>query len=265
MPRNWCSNRLSWKECQDNPARCRKEGSTNWFGYPAHFDLQDFHHQISNGTPGLRWDNVEVTFEPVPCRDNWHGPSWKCECSAIERVVATVAKDGDAHEMEYDSAHSRPIEKVPVSVPSHTEKVVQAPRLPSSAGCAAAYEQCAGRPGWNGPTCCQDGCECRSTGDEFYKQCSPASGGGSCGGAGLASTQLLNDALGPLRETRINTASSPTPATAFTVVLSFFAVLATAAALLVVRLSRPSSTLGGHSLILYAPFQARAGAEEEGA
>jgi len=73
---DWCSNRLSWKECLENPEKCMEEGSTNWFGYSAHFDLQDFHHQIKD----LQWDNVEVTFEMVPCNKSWHGPSWDCSC-----------------------------------------------------------------------------------------------------------------------------------------------------------------------------------------
>jgi hypothetical protein len=60
----------------DDPARCAQEGSTNQFGYPAHFDLQDAHLQVSQG---LGWDNVEVTFEPVPC-SRWEGPGWNCSC-----------------------------------------------------------------------------------------------------------------------------------------------------------------------------------------
>merc|ERR1719367_369593 len=67
---------MTWKECVDDPARCRNMKSTNWYGYPAHFDLQDFHYQISEG---LGWLNGEVTFEPVPC-SRWEGPSWDCFC-----------------------------------------------------------------------------------------------------------------------------------------------------------------------------------------
>lgn len=76
----WCSNELTWRECRDDPAQCKKKGSTNWYGYPAHFDLQDFHLQISDG---LGWDNVEVTFEPVPC-SRWKGPSWNCKCNSSD-------------------------------------------------------------------------------------------------------------------------------------------------------------------------------------
>ncbi|CAE8615829.1 unnamed protein product [Polarella glacialis] len=68
---DWCSQRVSWKECSGQPGSCDDLGSTNRFGYPAHFDLQDFHRQI---TTGLGWDNSEVTFERVSC-DRWTGPS----------------------------------------------------------------------------------------------------------------------------------------------------------------------------------------------
>lgn len=73
----WCSNSMSWQECQANPSACAQEGSTNKFGYSAHFDLQDFHGQIHN----FSWDNVEVTFEPVSC-SQWDGPQWDCECAS---------------------------------------------------------------------------------------------------------------------------------------------------------------------------------------
>eukprot|EP00441_Pelagodinium_beii_P033401 CAMPEP_0197649552 /NCGR_PEP_ID=MMETSP1338-20131121/28824_1 /TAXON_ID=43686 ORGANISM="Pelagodinium beii, Strain RCC1491" /NCGR_SAMPLE_ID=MMETSP1338 /ASSEMBLY_ACC=CAM_ASM_000754 /LENGTH=245 /DNA_ID=CAMNT_0043223777 /DNA_START=58 /DNA_END=791 /DNA_ORIENTATION=+ len=59
---NWCSQQMSYEHCASNPSQCRQMGNTNHFGYPAHFDLQDFHRQI---TDGLGWDNVEVTFEKV--------------------------------------------------------------------------------------------------------------------------------------------------------------------------------------------------------
>lgn len=73
----WCSQEMSWQDCQANPSSCKKQNSTNWYGYPAHFDLQDFTKQIT----ALSWDNVEVTFEPVSC-DRWNGPSWDCQCAA---------------------------------------------------------------------------------------------------------------------------------------------------------------------------------------
>jgi len=73
----WCSNSMSWQACQADPSACAQEGSTNKFGYPAHFDLMDFHGQIHN----FSWDNVEVTFEPVSC-SRWDGPQWDCECAS---------------------------------------------------------------------------------------------------------------------------------------------------------------------------------------
>mmetsp|Transcript_57091 Transcript_57091/g.113501 ORF Transcript_57091/g.113501 Transcript_57091/m.113501 type:complete len:309 (+) Transcript_57091:32-958(+) len=70
----WCSNELTWQQCQDNPALCSNKGSTNKFGYPAHFDLQDFHLQVSKE---LGWDNAEVTFEEVAC-GGWRSSAAAC-------------------------------------------------------------------------------------------------------------------------------------------------------------------------------------------
>lgn len=70
---NWCSQHMSWQDCKANPHKCKKAGNTNQFGYPAHFDLQDYHRQITSTTDGLDWDNAEVTFEQVPC-SQWNGP-----------------------------------------------------------------------------------------------------------------------------------------------------------------------------------------------
>jgi len=75
----WCSNELTWQQCQDSPALCSKKGSTNKFGYPAHFDLQDFHLQVSKG---LGWDNAEVTFEVVPCEEHWQSSAAACPSCA---------------------------------------------------------------------------------------------------------------------------------------------------------------------------------------
>jgi len=78
---NWCSQEMTWWDCQKNPNQCQQQSkSTNWFGYPAHFDLMDMNGQIRQG---LHWDNVEVTFEPVSCSD-WQGPTWDCQCKAGE-------------------------------------------------------------------------------------------------------------------------------------------------------------------------------------
>jgi hypothetical protein len=76
----WCSNKMTWKQCQKDPAKCQSEtGSTNKFGYPAHFDLMNLAGQIDD----LGWSatRVEVTFEPVSC-DRFDGPKWDCECPA---------------------------------------------------------------------------------------------------------------------------------------------------------------------------------------
>jgi len=74
----WCSNELTYQQCQDNPALCSKKGSTNKFGYPAHFDLQDFHLQVSKD---LGWDNAEVTFEVVSC-SHWQSSPAACPSCA---------------------------------------------------------------------------------------------------------------------------------------------------------------------------------------
>lgn len=76
---DWCSQVMTFADCHGNPSKCRASGSTNQFGYPAHFDLQDYHLQISSG---LSWDNVEVTFEPVSC-DRWQGPK-DVKCSGCQ-------------------------------------------------------------------------------------------------------------------------------------------------------------------------------------
>merc|ERR1712222_103863 len=41
--------------------------------------------------------------------------------------------------------------------------------------------QCGGK-NWNGPTCCQSGCQCRHEG-EWYSQCEPPAGNHMCGAA----------------------------------------------------------------------------------
>merc|ERR1711915_690869 len=47
--------------------------------------------------------------------------------------------------------------------------------------CSAAFGQCGGK-NWNGPTCCQSGCQCRHEG-EWYSQCEPPAGNHMCGAA----------------------------------------------------------------------------------
>jgi len=77
---NWCSQHMSWPDCKEAPEKCSEKGNTNMFGYPAHFDLQNFHGQISKG---LGWDNVEVTFEKVSC-DEWEAPSNLESCTGCK-------------------------------------------------------------------------------------------------------------------------------------------------------------------------------------
>jgi len=79
----WCSQEMTYQECQADPAACANIGSTNKYGYPAHFDLEDFSGQIRQG---LGWMNPELTFERVSC-DEWVGPSWDCQCPAMSAFV----------------------------------------------------------------------------------------------------------------------------------------------------------------------------------
>ncbi|CAK9020963.1 unnamed protein product [Durusdinium trenchii] len=80
---DWCSQHMSWQDCSKNPSKCKQRGSTNQFGYPAHFDLQDYHRQITSNTTGLDWDNAEVTFELVSC-SQWTGPK-QVQCTGCSR------------------------------------------------------------------------------------------------------------------------------------------------------------------------------------
>lgn len=85
----WCSNEMTYEECQQNPVACAGNGNTNMFGYPAHFDLQDLNLQISHG---LGWDNPEVTFERVPCSE-WIGPAWDGYCQSVDAGVGVPVEN----------------------------------------------------------------------------------------------------------------------------------------------------------------------------
>jgi len=54
--------------------------------------------------------------------------------------------------------------------------------------CSAAFGQCGGKH-WNGPTCCQSGCQCRHEG-EWYSQCEPPAGNHMCGGTVIFAEQV---------------------------------------------------------------------------
>jgi len=151
----WCSNNLSHAECQADPVRCQQMHSTNHYGYPAHFDLQDFHLQVSKG---LEWDNVEVTFEPVSCTE-WNGPDWNCHCSAMKNTTI----EGHGQDREYTSNSSqwpalmrRPSLQSTSSLPSGSHGRNNST---SGAKCAKEWQQCGGKD-FRGPTCCQTGCYC---------------------------------------------------------------------------------------------------------
>ena len=61
----WCGQEMSPWECVENPKKCETEvRNTNKYGYPAHFDLHDYHGQVRRG---LGWENIELTFEEIEC------------------------------------------------------------------------------------------------------------------------------------------------------------------------------------------------------
>ena len=64
----WCSQKMSYAECEAEPSKCVQSGNTNDHGYSAHFDLMDLNNQITE----LGWDNPEVTFEEVDCSEFHH-------------------------------------------------------------------------------------------------------------------------------------------------------------------------------------------------
>jgi len=57
--------------------------------------------------------------------------------------------------------------------------VVQDPSQATKSGCAQAWQQCNGGPGWVGPVCCEDGCACHSMNDGFG-HCKPLEGRIGC-------------------------------------------------------------------------------------
>jgi len=167
----WCSNNLSYAECQADPVLCQQMHSTNHYGYPAHFDLQDFHLQVSQG---LEWDNVEVTFEPVSCTE-WKGPDWNCQCSAIQ-AVSHNSTTNIGHQTPSPSQRPTP---ALTPKPSPSGNHGRSNSTTGGANCAKEYEQCGGRD-FSGPTCCQRGCYCsdlrKTSGSNPYytHQCVPS-------------------------------------------------------------------------------------------
>jgi len=71
-----CGQRMAPWDCLSNPSECSKNGNTNMYGYPAHFDLQNAKLQV---TEELGWNNPEVTFEQVSCDQGDFG-DWDSSC-----------------------------------------------------------------------------------------------------------------------------------------------------------------------------------------
>jgi len=69
----------------------------------------------------------------------------------------------------------------PAPGPAPRPAPVPAPPSGTDGTCSAAFGQCGGK-NWNGPTCCQSGCQCRHEG-EWYSQCEPPAGNHMCGAA----------------------------------------------------------------------------------
>mmetsp|Transcript_69073 Transcript_69073/g.133334 ORF Transcript_69073/g.133334 Transcript_69073/m.133334 type:complete len:426 (-) Transcript_69073:457-1734(-) len=197
----WCSNNLSYAECQADPLLCKQMHSTNHYGYPAHFDLQDFHLQVSGG---LEWDNVEVTFEPVSCTE-WSGPDWNCHCSAIEEASHNTTNANPARSPSpspWPAPSPRPSPR-PTPKPSPSGNHDRSNSTPG-ANCGKEWEQCGGKD-FHGPTCCQTGCYCtdlrktRGYNPYFTHQCVPSHWAGCSRGAaavdGSSSLVVMYDAL----------------------------------------------------------------------
>merc|ERR1711963_186419 len=81
------------------------------------------------------------------------------------------------------SAGGSPAYSPPPLMPSPSPAASGVPSSGSSSdSCSGAYQQCGGKI-WQGPNCCQSGCQC--SGGEYYKQCHPPAGLTTCGSSGL--------------------------------------------------------------------------------
>mmetsp|Transcript_43296 Transcript_43296/g.135357 ORF Transcript_43296/g.135357 Transcript_43296/m.135357 type:complete len:776 (+) Transcript_43296:48-2375(+) len=103
---------------------------------------------------------------------------------------------------------------MPVDVATEpSSATVQGSSGSSSGQCAGAYQQCGGQT-WTGPTCCETGCTCTSSGG-FYSQCTPSdpSAGGVCSAGSLASSGSLATAgsLGQLATVQSTTGALAAP------------------------------------------------------
>merc|ERR1712147_264703 len=76
----------------------------------------------------------------------------------------------------------------PAPGPAPRPAPVPAPPSGTDGTCSAAFGQCGGK-NWNGPTCCQSGCQCRHEG-EWYSQCEPPAGNHMCGGTVIFAQQV---------------------------------------------------------------------------
>ena len=73
----FCSQEMTYWDCASDSANCKSyDRATNYYGYPAHFDLQDVNEQVTQ----MGWDNPEVTFEEVSCSLGDFGSWDNCCC-----------------------------------------------------------------------------------------------------------------------------------------------------------------------------------------
>jgi len=93
--------------------------------------------------------------------------------------------------------------------------------------CSAAFSQCGGK-NWNGPTCCESGCHCRSV-NKWHSQCTPPAGSHRCGGTIIFDEQVQD---GPLLD-GVASAVSPN-----LVMAGVAMMLVMGASLLAIRLRR---------------------------
>nr|CCA94939.1 putative glycoside hydrolase family 45 [uncultured eukaryote] len=73
-----------------NEQWCPNPGSSNQYGYHAHFDLMD--HMMSGWVDALGWNNPVVTYRQVPCGNEGSpscGDASQCECSTAQCSVGS--------------------------------------------------------------------------------------------------------------------------------------------------------------------------------
>jgi hypothetical protein len=106
----------------------------------------------------------------------------------ISRVRATVVQMQQSSAAEVSGEKGQQVNNLtllgaPASVGVAHQGVDPSAATPG--GCAQAWQQCNGGPGWVGPVCCEDGCDCLNSNDGTgFSQCKPSEGRTVCGSSG---------------------------------------------------------------------------------